>query len=337
MWDGHWYYIIAMVGYPSELPITDSGHVGESAWAFMPAYPAVVRVLMLTGAPFGVAAVTVSILGALGAAFAVHWLLRLVLSERDCLFAVALFCVAPLSAILQVAYAESMHLALLLLALGLLLRRQYAVLVPVVVVMSLTRPSGLAFALAMAMHIAYRFVIRRRDAFPVAERWGALAVAAASGLAGFSWPAIAWAVTGSLTAYTDTELAWRAPYIGYQHLVPFTPWIQGANWWLGVPIGALALAVAVLLFALAFFTPGVRRLGPDLMFWTASYALYLLAVFFPQSSTFRLLIPFAPLVGALAQPRSMVYRVAMITAFIAGQWGWIHIAWFVDGRDWTPP
>ena len=52
------------------------------------------------------------------------------------------------------------------------------------------------------------------------------------------------------------------------------------------------------------FTPWVRRLGVDLRFWMLSYALYLLAVFFPQSSTFRLLVPLAPALGALAIPRS---------------------------------
>ena len=29
IWDGHWYYIIAAVGYPTELPLTDTGNVGE--------------------------------------------------------------------------------------------------------------------------------------------------------------------------------------------------------------------------------------------------------------------------------------------------------------------
>ena len=30
LWDGHWYFIIAAAGYPSELPVTADGHVGES-------------------------------------------------------------------------------------------------------------------------------------------------------------------------------------------------------------------------------------------------------------------------------------------------------------------
>ena len=111
----------------------------------------------------------------------------------------------------------------------------------------------------------------------------------------------------------------RAPTSATRSSFPFTPWFQGAEWWLaraGLPEGVawwLGAALVVLLvagFAVFLFTPWVRRLGVDLRFWMLSYALYLLAVFFPQSSTFRLLVPLAPALGALAIPRSPVYRVA---------------------------
>jgi hypothetical protein len=41
----------------------------------------------------------------------------------------------------------------------------------------------------------------------------------------------------------------------------------------------------------------------EIRLWSASYVLYLLVVFFPQSSIFRLLLPLAPLYGAIAVPR----------------------------------
>ena len=85
------------------------------------------------------------------------------------------------------------------------------------------------------------------------------------------------------------------------------------------------------------FTPWARRLGVDLRFWLASYAIYLLAVFFPQSSTFRLLMPLAPALGALAVPRSRVFRAVLIVLGVAGQVGWVYIAWWINGVDWTPP
>jgi len=338
IWDGHWYYIISAVGYPSTLPLTAEGNVGESAWAFMPGYPGLVAVLSwLLGMPFSVAAVVVSVGFALGTALMFYRVLALVLPSGTAMFSVVLFCVAPLSPILQVAYAESMNLFFLTCALYLLLKRRYWLLLPVIAVMSLTRPSGLAFALALGLHVLYRLAIRKREAFPVREFVASSTAALFSALMGFAWLLIAWAVTGSLTAYTDTELAWRSAYVGYGHLIPFAGWVQGANWWIPSPWGPILLILAVALFAVAMFTPWVRRLGVDLRLWVASYVLYLLAVFFPQSSVFRLLVPVFPLLGAVAVPKSPVYRTVVVLLFIAGQVGWIYIAWWVDGYDWTPP
>ncbi len=99
----------------------------------------------------------------------------------------------------------------------------------------------------------------------------------------------------------------------------------------------MLLVLVLVLFAAALFTPWVRRLGVDLRFWSASYAVYLLAVFFPQSSTFRLLIPLFPLLGAVAQPPSRIYRTAIVLLSIVGQFGWLYICWWSNGYDWTPP
>nr|BFF14730.1 hypothetical protein GCM10025699_60330 [Microbacterium flavescens] len=131
IWDGHWYYIISAVGYPTTVPTTADGHVGESAWAFMPAYPFLVRALTeLTGAAFAPLAVLVSVLCAAGTALLLYRLMRHVLPEGTALFTVVLFCVSPLSPLLQVAYAESMFLLLLCGCLLLLVRRQYLPMLP---------------------------------------------------------------------------------------------------------------------------------------------------------------------------------------------------------------
>ena len=344
IWDGNWYNIIAAVGYPSEVPITDDGHVGENAWAFMPGYPALVRLLLVLGIDFGVAGVLVSTAFALGAALVFYRLMLRFLPSQAALFSVVLFCVAPLSPILQVSYAESMFLFLLVVALWLLVERRYWVLIPVVAAMAVTRPGTLAFALALLLHVIHRWWLARRgrEAFPVRERVAAITAGLSTAALGLSWPLIAGVVTGRLTAYIDTELAWRSVYIGYDDLVPFTPWFRAAEWWAGwwglpAALVVLGLVLLLVLCAVALFTRPVRRLGVDIRFWLVSYSLYLLAVFFPQSSTFRLLVPLFPALGALAQPRSTTYRVVLVIVCFLGQWAWIDIAWWVDGRDWTPP
>jgi hypothetical protein len=341
-WDSGWYHTVAVSGYPSELPMTAAGRVAENAWAFLPGYPILVRALMVaTTLPWEPVSVFVSVAFSLATALVFYRLCRLRLPSETALFSVVLFCVAPLSPILQVSYAESMYLFLLAVALYLLLRRRYGSLVPVIAIMSLTRPSGLAFALALLLHSAHRWLTRDSDPFPTRDRAAALLLAGFSTLMSFAWTVVAWAVTGSATAYTDTELAWRAPYIGYGTLEPFEPWLQGAAFWGALwHVGGLALwllAVVILGFVALLFAPPARRLGADIRIWSASYGLYLLAVFFPQSSTFRLLMPMFPLLGAVAQPRSTIYRVSVVALFIAGQFGWLYICWWFNGYDWTPP
>lgn len=348
IWDGQWYWYIAATGYPDEIPRDAAGHAQENAWAFLPAYPYLLRLLVaVTGVPFPHLAPFVSLVFAGLAALVFFRLMSRVLPRGSAYFATALFCTAPLSPVLQVSYAESMHLFLLFVALVLLVDRRYPVLIPVVIVMALTRPSGLAFALLMLLHLGHRFVTRARDPFPARERVEVVIVGLVAFLSGIAWLVVAWAVTGEFSAYTDTELAWRAGFVGAQHLVPFTPWFQGAQWWIELGSGleapwSVVLGAAAVLglaggFAAFLLTPWARRLGPDLRLWLASYALYLLAVFFPQSSTFRLLVPLAPALGALAVPRALAWRIALVVLGIAGQWLWTYGLWRAEVFDWTPP
>jgi hypothetical protein len=347
IWDGQWYWYIAGSGYPSEVPRDESGNAQENAWAFLPAYPALLRLLTLSGIPFPAIAPFVSMLFAGAAALVFYRLMARLLPQGSALFATALFCFAPLSTILQVSYAESMHLFLLFLALLLLVDRRYLLLMPVVVVMAFTRPSGLAFALALLLHLVHRFVTRERDPFPWRERLQVVAAGLVAALSGVAWLLIAWAVTGEFTAYTDTEFAWRRGFGVEGDLIPFTPWVQGAafwfhDWWdLTEPwlllASIAAVAALVVGFAAFLLSPWAKRLGPDLRFWLISYALYLLAVFFPQSSTFRLLVPLAPALGALAVPRSPAFRVTALLLAVAGQFLWTYGLWRADVYDWTPP
>ncbi|HEY5231163.1 MAG TPA: hypothetical protein VIJ11_09775 [Galbitalea sp.] len=345
IWDGTWYHIVATSGYPATLSYDSLGHVEQNAWAFLPAYPFLCgAIAFLTGLPFSVVGVFVSVGFAAGTALIFYKLLEPQLGAGTALFSVVLFCFAPLSPILQVDYAESMQLFFLACSLLYLLRRNYWMMLPFVAFMSFTRPTGLAFALAMGLHVVYRWVVRRRDPFPVREIVASVAATIVSALLGYAWPFIAGAVTGVPDAYTATELSWRAPYVGWGGLVPFEPWIQGAKWWIdriGVPspqlVGVALLLLAIALFVAVMFTRPVKRLGVDLRLWIASWTIYLLAVFFPQSSVFRLFVPIFPIVGALAQPKSLAYRIGIVLLFIAGQIGWVYIAFWSDGYDWTPP
>lgn len=343
IWDGRWYEIVAQSGYPAKLPLDSAGNVAQNAWAFLPAYPFLVGAISaIPGLTFNAVGVFVSAGFALGTALVLYKLLEPHLGSSTAMFSVVLFCVAPLSPIYQVDYAESMQLFFLALALLYLQRRQYWLMLPFVAIVSFTRPTGLAFALAMGLHVIYRFVVREREPFPRREVVASVVATVASGILGYGWPLIAGLVTGVPDAYTATELSWRELYGFYGGLIPFQPWIQGAIWWFNwmhwnPALGVALLGVAVIGFGFLMFTRPVKRIGVDLRIWVASWTVYLLAVFFPQSSVFRLFVPAFPMLGALAVPRSKVYRVGIVLLMIAGQVGWVYIAFWSDGYDWTPP
>ncbi len=345
IWDGAWYRVIATGGYPSALPVDAAGHVTENAWAFMPAYPFLVRGLMLlTGASFEAVAVSVSLVAGLGAALVFRRLVGRFLDAPRATFATVLLCVAPTSVMFQVAYAESMGLFLLFVALLLAVDRRWWTMLPVVLLLGMTRPTGLAFAFFLALFLAvwwFRPAWVREGVRPTL-RTGLppFVVAVVSGLVGLAWPAIAWAVTGVPKAYTDTELAWRSSYVGWGELLPFSPWVEGFSWWLRYPGGwpaALAIPLGLAAIAVLVWGPAARRVGLELRLWVVAYVVYLLAVFFPQSSTWRILMPIAPLLAVVALPRSRVYRVVLVVVALVLQWVWLYANWWVDGYDWTPP
>ena len=329
LWDAGWYEKVALHGYPSVLPHTVSGSVAANPWAFLPGYPFLVRTLMAsTGLSWDFVSVAVSIAFSLAFVLVFDRLMHQVLPSSTARFALVLLCVSPLSPILQVAYAESMNLFLVALALYLLVRRRYAWLIPVLAIMSLTRPGEVAFALTLAAHLALRWRNRRADPWLAGELPASIAATALAAGFGLLWPIIAWIATGSPSAYTATELAWRARDLGASSLVPFTPWIESANFYVAPPWGPALLALILAATIAAFFSRPVRRLGTDLRLWIASYALYVLAVFFPQTSTLRILTPMFPLFGAIAQPRSRIYRIAIVAVFVAAQAVWLIGSWW---------
>lgn len=328
IWDSHWYRIIAESGYPTELPVDDEGRVGESAWAFMPIYPLLVRGLMaFTGAPFALVSVIVSVVAFAGFIVVADRLFRHLLGDVRSLAAVAIVAFAPVSPIFQVGYAESLGMLLLAVALVALVERRWWVVAVIVPLASLTRPLGVPLALALVILVVVTWRDRR-------DRRPRLLLAVVGGLSALAWPAIAGIVTGRPTAYLDTEFAWRRPYVGDEAHVWGTGWWHSAEWWFPdyAPwvIGGL-VAVVIGIAAL----PATRRLGTVALTWSGSYLVYLVMVLFPQSSVFRLFAPMFPLAGVVAQRRWST--VGSIVVGIIGQFFWVKWFWSVEGSDWTPP
>ena len=343
LWDGRWYNIIAVSGYPTTLPMTNDGHVAENQWAFLPVYPTLARLLMATGLDWNAAALSISLAAGLGETLMLYRLVVRFVSEGQALFTVVLFSFAPTSPLLQLAYAESLQMLLIVTSLYFLTQHRYGLVLFFGTVLAFTRPGALALALTVLIHGTVRYARRSRESFPVSERIAASMTTGWLTLAGIAWPVIAGIATSVPFAYFETELAWRSPYIGYGDLTPFTPWILGAQWWAtnqwAIPAlwAVIGLGVVVALSGMLLILPAARRVGMDIRAWCLSYGLYVLAVFFPQSSTWRILAPLFPGLAILAAPSSRLYRVTLVIVFLVGQFLWIGAAWAVSDYDWSPP
>ncbi|MEV7693365.1 hypothetical protein AB0N73_08535 [Microbacterium sp. NPDC089189] len=344
-WDAQWYWFIAVNGYPTTLPLTDTGLVAENAWAFMPLYPYLAAALGTVLGGWPVAAVVISLVSGYAAAFVLYRLLRLRLDRSASTWAVVFFVAGPLAGLFHVAYAETLFLVWLFLALSALVRRRFAWLYLLIPLMGFTRPGVLAFSLLLALYGIWRWVQRRRDPLPAVQVVHIVATGLLAAIVGFSWQVIAAVVTADPGAYLATELAWRRNWIqeAEPHFFPFDGFLAATAFWSsmwGWPVWLGYVLLAALVAAAAWallFSRSVRRLGMEMRLWSASYLLYLLAVFFPQSSLFRLLVPLSVLWGALAVPRHPAWRIGVLLLGLAGQWWWIYNMYGLANTIWQIP
>ncbi|MDO8381652.1 MAG: hypothetical protein Q7T17_01520 [Microbacterium sp.] len=343
-WDAQWYWLIAVSGYPTQLPLTDTGAVAENAWAFMPIYAFLSNVIGIPFGYWGAGGFLVAIAAGFGCCLVLFQMTRGRIGDTAALWSVGLFASAPLAALFQVAYAESLFLLWLLVSIWCVQRRRYGWLYALIPLMAFTRPGVLAFALFLGLFGLWRWFRRDREPLRRIEIAHILALGALAVATGFTWQIVVGIVTGDPGGYLATELAWRRNWVADGGVfIPFHGWFAGAEFWLqswGAPAGiGIVAAVALMLgaAALLLFEPHVRRLGVEVRLWAASYLVYLFAVFFPQSSIFRLLFPLSPLWGAVAAPRSMIWRIGALAVCLVGQWWWIWNMYGLANTYWQVP
>lgn len=335
IWDVEWYQRIFSGGYPSVLPTNSDGSVQQNNWAFYPVFPYLIRGLsVITTIEWKYLAPIVATI--IGYCFILLVYKLVSRSQRTsvALWSVALVSVSMASPILQTGYAESLSLFLFAAALYCYLTKRWWVLVAVLTVLSVTRPGLIAFALFFGGMMVYRWFAEKKIS------WIDFAFAALSSVLGFAWLLIAWAVTGRADAYVKTELVWRAGYTDGSAFVPFSGWFESGRFYLGEGFGQVFVVALMLAFAAAMFLQSVRALGVELRIWVAAYMVYLFAVFFPQSSTPRILFPAFPLLLAFGIATSSFGRLGkglIITLSLLGQVAWLLLCWKYTAPDYTPP
>jgi len=330
-WDASYYGQIVEQGYPTSLPLDSDGSVQQNPWAFLPLYPMVVRAVMfLTGMTFYPAGFVVALLFGAAASLVLFRLVAARAGVSSAFWATAFFCFGPLSFVLQIAYAESLFFFLMFAALLAMTQRRYWLMLPLGVAAAFTRPGALALPLALGIVLLVRVVQARRggEGFRPRERLSMVVTAAAIAVAGLAWPIIAAAVTGTGDAYIATELSWWTGFIGKVAFIPLTPWFLLSWRYLSV-LGALIVVAIIAGFTWLVTRPSVRALGTDMVAYAVSYGLYLFAVFLPQQSIFRLLLPLSPLAGARGLTRNRRARKVVLMACIALQPVALVLLWFI--------
>ena len=333
LWDGSWYRHVAEQGYPDRLPVTQDGHVAQNAWAFYPLFPLLARLVMdLTGAGFAAVASTLALLAGLAAAVVMAALLAERVGERLAFASVVVWAAFPAAVSLQLAYTESLAMLVLCLLLWALLRRQWFAVGALALLLGLTRPIAVPVVVVVAVALYVRWRRRAVAPIPLGEYAGCAWALAASAVGAVLWPLVAWAVTGSRTAYTDTMSAWRAG----GEIVPLRPWLGMSQWAFRHfeggdvygPVGLAALATTIVVLTLG---PWATALGPELRAWCLAYPAYLAVVLDPFTSIFRYALPLFPLLAVVLGggwvergARLLWTRAGLLVALgVVGQVAWI--------------
>ncbi|GAA5026878.1 hypothetical protein GCM10023258_21130 [Terrabacter aeriphilus] len=345
LWDGQWYQTIALHGYPSQLPVGETGAVSQNPWAFYPLFPMLARAGMsVTGLDFPTVGSTIALLCGAGAAVLMGLLLRDRLGEPAAYVVVALWASFPASVTLQLAYTESLAMLLLVAYLYAVARERWLVATAVALLVGLSRPIAVPLGIVTLVVVALRWRARRERPIPPSTYAAMLAALVGCGVAGLLWPAVAWWRTGVSSAYTDTMASWR----GSGTVEPFTPWVGMSEYVFGPTWGPVLLVVVPLGLVAMVAGPWARGLGADLRAWSLAYPAYLAAVLDPFTSIFRYLVPLFPLLGVVVGagwadrrgngwPRLLVRAVPLLVLFVVGQYWWIDELWrFVPPSDYPP-
>jgi hypothetical protein len=159
VWDAGWFLRVAVNGYPHGYTYDDAHHLQGNELAFFPVYPMLIRLVSRFGVDAGNAAIAVSWLASIGLAIALHLLGTSLYGKRTGWALVAICCTAPVSVVFSMAYSEGIFLALVA---GMLVAAHRGVWLAAGLLglaAALTRPTGAAAALALA--VAALLAVRR--------------------------------------------------------------------------------------------------------------------------------------------------------------------------------
>ncbi|QWC85551.1 glycosyltransferase family 39 protein [Nocardioidaceae bacterium] len=257
-WDGQWYAGIARDGY-GDVVVAADGRV-LSDYAFFPLLPALERVLGdLLGLPYARAGLLLAVLCAPVAAAGIFVLTRRVLSPRAATVAVLLWACLPSASVQTMAYTESLFTAVLVWSVWFVLRGRLLPAATLAAAAVLTRPTGVAVALAVGLVAVLAVAGRTTSPWPEARRPGrpeALLAGLLLVVATLAHPAYVAGQVGQPLGYLEVTEGWQNSFDGGLAYVGFL----GERFAAG-PAG-VAVAVVLLAATLAVLVLTARLARP---------------------------------------------------------------------------
>lgn len=353
VWDAEWYKIIATEGYPREVPtFKDTGRVTIGALAFFPLYPAITSFFMwIFGGSFEVTGLVLNLIFTTAALSLLYvWIYQESKRKWAAFLGVFSIFLLPSHYILHVTYTESLALLLLISVLYLISKGRFLAAIPVVILLSLTRNIAPAVGLVWLFYgvsVVVPYIKTHRSEYSPKEmvmlnrsvvlRYGALGTTIAASV--FTWMVMAWAWTGSRTAYMDTYKAWRQGESGFLWWFTAGPFGKSDIYPFGeigvYPMGTMVMVIPVLFFSLLALTwpsdyPKILKMMP------MAFSLYLFIFTIPGGSEWRYMLLGLYLIPFTKVPEDKTKRIlyfsALLLAFMVSlywtNW-WISNRWFI--------
>jgi hypothetical protein len=325
VWDAGWFLRVAINGYPHGYTFGTNGELEANELAFFPLYPMLIRGLAAIGADPGTAAIAVAWLASIGAAIALHLLGTSLYSKRAGWALVAICCSAPLSVVLSMAYSESLFLALVAGMLVAAHRKVWWAAGLLGLGAALTRPTGAAAAIALA--VAALIELRR----PGAPRKGQAVLAAL--VAGAGVPAfLGWVAlrVGDPSAWFKIQAAgWGTSFdYGASTLKFLGQTFSDGDGWVPMSVALILVVAAVAAIVALAGRPWLPL---------AVYGVIAMVLVYGQAGFYhskpRLLLPVlltllpAAVAASRARPRVAVLSIAGWAAFGLWYGAYLVVVW----------
>jgi hypothetical protein len=314
VWDAGWFLRVAVDGYPHGYTY-EGGVLQGNELAFFPVYPMLIRFVAALGIPASTAALVVSWVASVGAAVAVYLLGTSLYTRRVGWTLVAICFSAPVAIVFSMAYSEGIFLALVAGMLVAAHRKVWWAAGLLGLLAALTRPTGAAAAVALAVAALLAVRENRKKAWqPITA-----AVVALAGVPLFlAW--VGWRVGDPAAWFRIQAAGWGTAFDFGSSTLSFlgTTLSTGDSW---VPV-----SVALILLA-ALAAAGVA-LAQKPWLPLAVYGVIAMVLVYGQAGFYhskpRLLVPVlltllpAAVAAGRARPRVAVVSIAAWALF--GLW-----------------